>query len=127
VITNFSNQNKQILHGLRVLLVEDEPLIALALEDELRDLGCEVVGPAFSLAAAVQLAGDATLNGAILDVNLGGQKVYPAADLLAARNLPFIFVTGYGAAGLLEPYRDRPVLQKPIALKRLVEILSHWL
>jgi CheY-like chemotaxis protein len=114
------------LQGIRLLIVEDEQMVALLLEDVLTDLGCDVVGPAFSLADAVRLAGDAAIHGAILDVNLGGEKVYPAADILAARNLPFIFATGYGTGGLREADKSRPVLQKPFNLRRLVDIVKQW-
>jgi CheY-like chemotaxis protein len=114
------------LQGISLLVVEDEEMVALLLEDVLTDLGCDVVGPAFCLADAVRLAGNATIHGAILDVNLGGEKVYPAADILAARNLPFVFATGYGISGLREADKSRPVLQKPFNLGRLVDIVKQW-
>lgn len=100
--------------ALRVLLVEDEAIIAIMLEGMLADLGCEVVGPAGSLAEATRLARSESLGGAFLDVNLGGQSIYPVAELLAARGVPFVFVSGYGAAGIDARFADAPVLAKPI-------------
>lgn len=114
------------LSGMRVLVVEDEPLIALALEDILADLGCQVVGPAHTLAEAADLGREAPLDGAILDVNLGRDKVFPVADILAERSVPFVFTTGYGDAGLRPCDRGRPVLQKPYSPERLLKIAEHW-
>jgi CheY-like chemotaxis protein len=99
---------------LRVLLVEDEAIIAIMLEDMLAELGCEVIGPAASIAEAIQLAGAESLGGAFLDVNLGGESVYPVADLLAARGIPFVFVSGYGPTGIAARYSGAIVLSKPI-------------
>jgi CheY-like chemotaxis protein len=107
----------QTLAGRRVLVVEDEVAISLLLEDMLLDIGCEVVGPAGRLSAAAELASKEQLDFAVLDVNLAGQPIYPVAEALAARGVPFVFSTGYGSAGIEEPYRNRPVLQKPFAQK----------
>jgi len=100
--------------ALRILLVEDEAVIAIMIEDMLTDLGCEVVGPAASVAEASRLAQTEPLAGAFLDVNLGGASIYPVADLLAARQIPFVFVSGYGAGGIDPRFVGRPVLSKPI-------------
>jgi CheY-like chemotaxis protein len=99
--------------GLRVLLVEDESVVAMLLEDILGELGCEVVGPVAQISKAVEIARHERLDAAILDVNLNGREVYPVADALAARNIPFIFATGYGKDSLRAPYDNRPMLQKP--------------
>lgn len=115
-----------MLGGLRVLVVEDDAMLAMALEMTLSDLGCEVVGLASCLADAVPLAREAAIDGAILDVNLAGEKVYPVADILAARQIPFVFATGYGSAGLRECDRTRPVLQKPYELRNLALIARQW-
>jgi CheY-like chemotaxis protein len=101
------------LPGLRVLIVEDEALVAFQLEDMLADLGCAIIGPASRVGQALDLLGRQTVDAAVLDLNVGGELVYPVADALARRGLPYIFATGYGAAGLTMPYRRRPVLQKP--------------
>ncbi|MFS8066917.1 MAG: response regulator [Byssovorax sp.] len=114
------------LRGLRVLIVEDEALIASLIEDFLIDLGCDVVGPAMHMTEAVQLARGAAIDGATLDVNIVGEKVYPVADILTERGIPFIFMTGYGAAGLRACDSGRPVLQKPYPLEQLVDIMARW-
>jgi CheY-like chemotaxis protein len=114
------------LRGLRVLIVEDEALIASLVEDFLIDLGCEVIGPAMHMEEAVQLAREAAIDGATLDVNIVGEKVYPVADILTERGVPFVFMTGYGAAGLRASDSGRPVLQKPYPLEHLVDIMARW-
>ncbi len=101
------------LKGKRILVVEDEPILAMCLEDMLRDLGCEVVGPALRLDAAVDLAKHAPLDAAVLDVNLGGGRSYAVADALVGRDIPYVFATGYGASAV-EPGRpETPIVQKP--------------
>jgi len=103
------------LNGLRILVVEDEAAISLLLEDMLLDFGCEVIGPAARLAAALDAVERETVDLAILDVNVAGEPIYPVAEALAQRQIPFVFSTGYGSAGIKDAYRDRPVLQKPFA------------
>lgn len=115
-----------MLAGLRVLVVEDDAMLAMALELTLSDLGCEVVALASCLREAVPLAREAAIDGAILDVNLAGEKVYPIADILAARNIPFVFATGYGSAGLRDCDQARPVLQKPYQLSSLAKVARQW-
>lgn len=114
------------LQGLRVLIVEDEALIASLIEDFLMDLGCEVIGPAMDMKDAVSLAREAAIDGATLDVNILGENVYPVADILTARGIPFVFITGYGVLGLRECDRGRPVLQKPYRLEQLVDVMAQW-
>jgi CheY-like chemotaxis protein len=109
---------------MRVLLVEDEAVTSLMLEDMLGDLGCKVVGPAATLAEAAELALSEGLAGAFLDIDLGGASVYPVADVLAARDVPFVFVSGYGESGIEQRYVGTPLLSKPIVdadLERAVE------
>jgi CheY-like chemotaxis protein len=115
------------MNGLRVLVVEDEAAISLLLEDMLLDFGCEVVGPAARLGAALELAQGESLDAAILDVNVAGESIYPVVTALVARNVPFVFSTGYGAAGIADLYRNRPVLQKPFAQKDLQQKLLQAL
>jgi CheY-like chemotaxis protein len=115
------------MNGLRVLVVEDEAAISLLLEDMLLDFGCEVVGPAARLGAALELAQGESLDAAILDVNVAGESIYPVVTALVARNVPFVFSTGYGAAGIEDLYRNRPVLQKPFAQKDLQQKLLQAL
>ena len=115
------------LNGLRILVAEDEAAISLLLEDMLLDFGCEVVGPAARLTAALDIAHRETLDLAILDVNVAGEPVYPVVEALEARKVPFVFSTGYGSAGIRDLYRDRPVLQKPFAQHDLRQklLLAH--
>ena len=103
------------LNGLRILVVEDEAAISLLLEDMLLDFGCEVIGPAARLSAALDAVAREHVDLAILDVNVAGEPIYPVAEALAQRSIPFVFSTGYGSAGIRDTFRDRPVLQKPFA------------
>jgi CheY-like chemotaxis protein len=99
--------------GLRVLVVEDELLIAMDISTFLQELGCTVVGPVSTLAAAMALARDEAIDAAILDANLDNQGIEPVAAELASRRVPFVFATGYVRADLPVRYRDRPMLEKP--------------
>jgi CheY-like chemotaxis protein len=112
------------LNGLRVLVVEDEMLVAMLLEDMLGDFGCSVVGPAATLREALPLAQTADLDAAVLDVNLGGDPIFPVADALKARGVPFVFASGYGENGLAEAHRGAPVLQKPFRQADLERALN---
>ncbi len=103
------------LNGLRILVVEDEAAISLLLEDMLLDFGCEVIGPAARLSAALEAVEREAVDLAILDVNVAGEPIYPVAEALVQRRVPFVFSTGYGSAGIKDAFRDRPVLQKPFA------------
>jgi CheY-like chemotaxis protein len=98
---------------LRVLVVEDEMLVAMNIEDMLLDLGHEVAGLAGRLLPALTLAREAEFDAAMLDVNLAGETSFPVADILLERSIPFLFATGYGLQGIEESYRGHPVLQKP--------------
>jgi CheY-like chemotaxis protein len=104
---------------LRILIVEDEMLVAMNIEDMLLDLGHEVAGLASRLAPALALAAEAEIDAAVLDVNLAGEHSFPVADLLDKRGIPFLFATGYGLGGIEERYRGRTVLQKPFRLADL--------
>ena len=102
------------LAGLRVLVVEDEMLVAMMIEDMLAEFGCIVVGAASRVGQALKLLEEADeIDGAVLDVNLAGEKVFPVAEALDARGIPFVFSTGYGTAGLPDHFRNRLTLQKP--------------
>ena len=111
----------------RVLIVEDEYLIRMLLEDMLADLGYGVAAAVGTVAEASEFATSGDFNAAILDVNLDGQEIFPVADILAGRSLPFVFVTGYGERSLNEPFRDRPTLQKPFQVEQLKTILAELL
>src|SRR4051812_25894284 len=113
------------LDGLRVLVVEDEMMVSMLIEDMLTELGCVVVGPASRLDEAIDLTKSAEIDCAVLDVNLGGQPIFPLADLLRERGAPFAFATGYGDAGLREADRGSPVLQKPFREGDLARVLTE--
>lgn len=113
--------------GARLLIVEDEYLIRMLLEDMLADLGYEVAAAVGTIAEASALAATGDFNAALLDVNLDGKEIFPVADILAKRGLPFVFVTGYGENSLPPPYRDRPALQKPFQAERLKSALAGLL
>jgi DNA-binding NtrC family response regulator len=108
-------------------LVEDEMIVAWLLEDMLTDLGCAVVGPAASVDQALAMIDAEAIDVAVLDVNLNGQVSYPVADALAARDVPFVFSTGYHKDRLLERYRTFPALQKPFHLSELTDMLAKLL
>jgi CheY-like chemotaxis protein len=103
------------LAGRRLLIVEDEALVAMMIEDMLSDLGCVVVDVAGSVARGLALTEDAAtqLDAAVLDVNLGGETVYPVAEKLALAGVPFVFSTGYGLAGVAPRFAGVPTLAKP--------------
>lgn len=113
------------LAGLRVLVVEDEMMVSMLIEDMLADLGCLVVGPAARLDDAIVLAKTGEIDCAVLDVNLGGQPIFPVADVLRERNCPFAFATGYGDAGLRDVDKGAPVLQKPFREGDLARVLGE--
>jgi CheY-like chemotaxis protein len=113
--------------GRRIFVVEDEFLIRMLLEDMLTDLGYDLVGMAGRVDEAAEMAQTKDFDLAILDVNLDGQDVYPVADLIGKRGLPFMFVTGYGGRGLPDNYRNRPTLQKPFQLDELKRMLAQLL
>jgi PAS domain S-box-containing protein len=109
--------------GRRILVVEDEALIAIEMKETLTALGFAVVGPVSTIPQAMAALRDAALDGAILDLNLGGQLTYPVADRLAALRIPFIFVTGYRSDTIDGAYADVAVLEKPIDARRLGHLL----
>ena len=118
------NGPTQTLTDLRILVVEDEAPIALQLEDMLTELGSAVVGPASRVRQALQLLKDQPVDAAVLDLNIAGELVYPVAEALEARGLPYIFATGYGASGLAEPYRSQVVLEKPFLRRDLFRAMQ---
>jgi len=104
----------QPLSGRRVLIVEDESLVAMLLETILEDMGCTPVGPAANIDEGLAfVAGEAALDAALLDVNVAGRQVFPVAEALRARGVPFVFSTGYGESGLPDEWRGQATLQKP--------------
>lgn len=107
------------LAGLKVLIVEDEGAVALMIEDMLLELGCEVAASVANLDTARRTAAALQCDFAVLDVNVGGQLVFPVAQILQERQIPFLFSTGYGASGLPGEFKDRAVLSKPFSMEEL--------
>ncbi|MDO7895924.1 response regulator [Pseudomonas citrulli] len=105
--------------GIRVLVVEDEGAIAMLIEEMLEDLGCTVVASVGRLATALETARSVEVDLAILDVNLAGERVFPVAERLRARKIPFLFSTGYGASGVSPEFAGFPVLHKPFSAAEL--------
>ena len=119
--------NQPTKSGPRVLVVEDEYLIRMLLEDMLDELGYALAAAAGTIAEASEFARTGDFEVAILDVNLDGKQIFPVADILAQRGLPFDFVTGYGEDSLPDPYRGRPALQKPFQSEQLKIALAGLL
>jgi PAS domain S-box-containing protein len=120
--------DRRTLQGKRILVIEDEPLVAMDMESTLTAAGCKVVGPAATLERAKLLIEDASCDAALLDVNLGGQPVDELATLLTRNNCPFAFVTGYGREALPSGFRGAVVLGKPFGADQLlatVEVLLY--
>ena len=111
----------------RLLVVEDEYLIRMLLEDMLADLGYDVAAAVGSIAEASEVAAKGDFSAAILDVNVDGREIYPVADILAKRGVPFVFVTGYGERSLPGPYNNRPALQKPFQVEQLKNAIAGLL
>ena len=111
------------LSGRVVLIVEDELLVAMMLEDMLRDKGCAIVGPVDRVAPALKAAREESLDADVLDVNLAGEPVYPVAKALAERKVPFVFTTGYERDVLPAEYAHRPRLAKPFMPAQLIDEL----
>jgi DNA-binding response OmpR family regulator len=107
----------------RVLVVEDEAMIAMLVEDMVLEFGSEIVGPAARVEQALSLAGSAELDAAILDINVGGAVIFPVAHVLEARGIPIIFATGYGPATVPARFQGRPVLSKPFSFRDLSGVL----
>jgi CheY-like chemotaxis protein len=111
------------INGLKVLVVEDEPIVAMMVEDMLDELGCELVGSAANVEDGLRLAKAGGFDIALLDVNLNGRRSDPIAETLARAGTPFVYATGYGAAAV-ETGRSAHVLQKPYTLGQLSSILG---
>ena len=122
------HDDRRNLAGKRILVVEDEPLVAMELESNLAAAGCEVVGPAGTLEQARSLVAQADFDAALVDVNLAGRTVDEIAAALTQKNCPFAFVTGYGREALPRGFRDAVVLGKPFGRDQVlaaVEVLLY--
>jgi PAS domain S-box-containing protein len=121
-------ESEHSLDGRRILVIEDEPLVAMDLESTLAAAGCKVVGPAGTLEQAKALVADARYDAALVDVNLAGEPVDELAAALTQKNCPFAFVTGHGREGLPRGFQEAPVLGKPFSQDQLlaaVGLLLH--
>jgi DNA-binding response OmpR family regulator len=106
------------------MVVEDEFLVANLIEHMLEDAGCSVSGPFPRLAEAVDGAAHESCDAAVLDVNLAGERIYPVAEILSRRKIPFLFVTGYDGGALPREYASRPRLHKPFKSAELLHALK---
>ncbi len=111
------------LAGIKVLIVEDEPLISLFIEDTLADIGCRIAAVAANLADATTKVQRVEWDVVLLDVNLHGIQSFSLAETLSEEKRPFVFSTGYGIAGIPAHLQHIPVLQKPFQEKELIEKL----
>lgn len=111
----------------RILIVDDEPMISMLMEDWLTELGCEVVGPARSVRDGLDLVANGGLDGAILDVNLGGEDGYAVADALLRRSVPFAFATGDSGANAARGFGEAIVLHKPFDFEAVKAVLGKLL
>jgi CheY-like chemotaxis protein len=114
-----SGAELQNMAGGDVMVVEDEALVAMMMGDIVEQLGFSVFGPFNDLSTALQAAGTKDFTAAVLDINLAGEVVYPLADILSQRGVPFIFVTGYNSEHIDERFSNIPVLQKPVQIADL--------
>ncbi len=116
------------LAGRRILLVEDSPVVGPFTADLLADLGCEVVGPAPSMAAARELIEGDAFDAAIMDVHIRGERVFPLCEMLEAKGVPFVLTSGYADWTMPDKWQDRPRLQKPYRIhdvrSALVDLLA---
>jgi CheY-like chemotaxis protein len=115
-----------MLEGLRILVAEDDWLLAEMLVGTLQAAGCVVVGPAAGLARTIELAQRCELDGALLDINLGGEMCYPAARLLQERNVSFAFMTAYAQSAIPAPLRSAGFLGKPFTDEALLETVARF-
>lgn len=114
----------QFLQGKAILLVEDEYFLVQDMAQAFLAAGAGIVGPASTVADALRLMAAATrVDGAVLDINLRGEMVYPLADVLTARGIPFVFATGYGRESIPERFDDRLRCEKPVRVETVAEAL----
>lgn len=111
----------------RVLIVEDDPLIATMMEDIMEDMGLTVIGPAGKLEEALALAANAGIDIALIDIHIQGGEAYPVAEALAERGIPFAFSTGSDTESLPEKYRSTPTLLKPFLQEEVQQVLAELL
>lgn len=113
------------LQGRKILVVEDEAATSLMIESLLMDVGCNVVGPAYDAAQALALAARRDIDCALLDVRLGNEFVYGAADALSKHGIPIIFVTGYGRSAIDPRFASVPLIEKPFMQSDVLKAIER--
>jgi CheY-like chemotaxis protein len=113
------NSSKPALAGRRILVVEDSPVVGPFTVDLLADLGCKVVGPAPTMASGRELVGQGEFDAALMDVHIRGERVFPLCEMLRAKNIPFVFTSGYADWHMADKWEDRPRLQKPYTIDQI--------
>ena len=115
------------LDGRRIMVVEDEVLIAMLIEASLQDEGCDVVGPFGRLHEALHAAEAEKLDAAIMDVNLAGDRIFPVAELLWQRSVPFLLLSGYGETALPDDRRYWKLQSKPFEINRVLATVGDMI
>lgn len=113
------SSSKPVLAGRRILVVEDSPVVGPFTVDLLADLGCEVVGPAPTMATARELVEEGEFDAALMDVHIRGERVFPLCEMLRAKKIPFVFTSGYADWHMADKWEDRPRLQKPYTIDQI--------
>lgn len=115
------------LKGLRILVVEDSPVVGPFTADVLGELGCEVVGPAPKMAVARNLVGSERMDAAIMDIHIRGERVFTLCDALSEKGVPFVLTSGYADWELPDRWRHAPRLQKPYTIDQVEDALAALL
>ena len=116
------------LKGRRILVIEDSPVVGPFTAELLADLGCEVVGPAPNMAAARELIENGEeMDGALMDIHIRGERVFPLCDVLAGKGVPFVLTSGYADWQMPDKWQDRPRLNKPYTIEQIEKALSELL
>jgi CheY-like chemotaxis protein len=114
---------KPELKGKRILVIEDSPVVGPFTVDMLGELGCEVLGPAPNMASARELMEAGGFDGALVDVHIRGERVFPLCEMLETKGVPFVFTSGYADWQMPEKWQERPRLQKPYTLDQIEQAL----
>lgn len=122
-----AGESADLFRGLNVMVVEDEAIVSFMIEDMLLDHGCAAVWHASNVREALTMLGARRPDMAVLDVNLGGELVFPVAQKLEEAQIPFVFATGYGRNGILRDWAHRPIIHKPYDGNTLARALSALL
>jgi CheY-like chemotaxis protein len=122
--TRAPQADKPALKGKRILVIEDSPVVGPFTADMLGELGCKVVGPAPNLASARELMEAGEFDGALVDVHIRGERVFPLCDMLEAKGVPFAFTSGYADWQMPDKWQERPRLQKPYTLDQVEKALT---